>query len=30
LLKDQVLSKADGEYRIADAFFREWIATRLP
>jgi uncharacterized protein len=30
LLKDQLLFKANGEYRFADAFFREWIATRLP
>jgi hypothetical protein len=30
LLKEQVLFRADGEYRIADAFFREWISTRLP
>jgi hypothetical protein len=30
LLKDQVLFKANGEYRFADPFFREWIGTRLP
>jgi hypothetical protein len=30
LLKDQVLFKANGEYRFADPFFREWIAVRLP
>jgi uncharacterized protein len=30
LLKDQLLFKANGEYRFADAFFREWIAIRLP
>jgi hypothetical protein len=30
LLKEQVVSRIDGEYRIADPFFREWIATRLP
>lgn len=28
LLKEQIVFKADGEYRIADAFFREWIGTR--
>jgi AAA+ ATPase superfamily predicted ATPase len=30
LLKEQVLIKADGEYRFADPFFREWVALRLP
>ena len=30
LLKEQVLVKANGEYRFADPFFREWIGTRLP
>ncbi len=30
LLKEQIIFKVDGEYRIADAFFREWIGTRLP
>ncbi len=30
LLKEQIVVKAEGEYRIADPFFREWIATRLP
>ena len=30
LLKEQVLTKADGEYRFADPFFREWVALRLP
>jgi hypothetical protein len=30
LLKDQILFKANGEYRFADPFFREWIGTRLP
>jgi uncharacterized protein len=30
LLKEQVLTKANGEYRFADPFFREWIAIRLP
>jgi hypothetical protein len=30
LLKEQVVSRTDGEHRIADPFFREWIATRLP
>ena len=30
LLKEQVLVKIDGEHRIADPFFREWIGTRLP
>jgi hypothetical protein len=29
LLKEQVLFKTNGEYRIADPFFREWIGTRL-
>ena len=29
LLKEQVLVKVDGEHRIADPFFREWIGTRL-
>jgi hypothetical protein len=28
LLKGQILMKTDGEYRIADPFFREWIGTR--
>ena len=30
LLKEQVLTKTDGEYRFADPFFREWVALRLP
>ncbi len=30
LLKDQVLIKANGEYRFADPFFREWVGSRLP
>jgi len=30
LLKDQVLFKANGEYRFADPFFREWVGSRLP
>ncbi len=30
MLKEQIVIKVDGEYRIADAFFREWIGTRLP
>jgi AAA+ ATPase superfamily predicted ATPase len=30
LLKEQVLTKANGEYRFADAFFREWVSSRLP
>jgi hypothetical protein len=30
LLKEQVLTKANGEYRFADPFFREWVALRLP
>ncbi|MFB3820280.1 MAG: hypothetical protein ACE147_21700, partial [Candidatus Methylomirabilales bacterium] len=30
LMKEQVVARQDGEYRIADPFFREWIATRLP
>jgi hypothetical protein len=30
LLKDQVLVRANGEYRFADPFFREWVAIRLP
>ncbi len=30
LLKEQIVYKTDGEYRIADAFFREWIGSRLP
>jgi hypothetical protein len=30
LLKEQVLSKANGEYRFADPFFREWVSSRLP
>jgi AAA+ ATPase superfamily predicted ATPase len=29
LLKEQVLAKANGEYRFADPFFREWVALRL-
>ena len=28
LLKEQILLKAGGEYRISDAFFREWIGGR--
>jgi hypothetical protein len=28
LLKDQILFRANGEYRFADPFFREWIGTR--
>jgi hypothetical protein len=28
LLKEQILFKADGEYRFADAFFREWLGTQ--
>lgn len=28
LLKEQILLKVNGEYRIADSFFREWIGTR--
>ena len=30
LLKEQTLIKSNGEYRIADAFFREWIGGRAP
>ena len=30
MLKEQIVFRVDGEYRIADAFFREWIGTRLP
>ncbi len=30
LLKEQVLTKVNGEYRFADPFFREWVALRLP
>jgi hypothetical protein len=30
LLKGQILTKTNGEYRIADPFFREWIGTRSP
>ncbi len=30
LLKDQVLSRTNGEYRFADPFFREWVSSRLP
>ena len=30
LLKEQVLTKVNGEYRFSDPFFREWIALRLP
>lgn len=30
LLKEQVLAKANGEYRFTDPFFREWVALRLP
>ena len=30
LLKEQVLSKTNGEYRFADPFFREWVSSRLP
>jgi hypothetical protein len=29
-MKEQIVARQDGEYRIADPFFREWIATRLP
>jgi hypothetical protein len=29
LLKEQVLSRTDGEYRFTDAFFREWVTTRV-
>jgi len=29
LLKEQIVLKVNGEYRIADSFFREWIGTRL-
>ncbi|MBI4736662.1 MAG: AAA family ATPase [candidate division NC10 bacterium] len=28
LLKEQIVLKVNGEYRIADSFFREWIGTR--
>jgi hypothetical protein len=28
LLKEQIVFKANGEHRIADPFFREWIGTR--
>ena len=28
LLKEGVVARADGEYRLADPFFREWIASR--
>ncbi len=28
LLKEEIVCKTDGEYRIADAFFREWIGGR--
>jgi len=30
LTKEQIVIRQDGEYRIADPFFREWIAARLP
>jgi hypothetical protein len=30
LLKEQIVFRVDSEYRIADAFFREWIGIRLP
>jgi AAA+ ATPase superfamily predicted ATPase len=30
LLKEQVVFKVNGEHRIADPFFREWIGTRTP
>ena len=30
LLKEQIIFKTNGEYRIADAFFREWIGGRSP
>jgi hypothetical protein len=30
LRKEQVLQKANGDYRFADPFFREWISARLP
>ncbi|NIO06718.1 MAG: hypothetical protein GTO40_01535 [Deltaproteobacteria bacterium] len=30
MLKEQIVFKVEGEYRIADAFFREWIGNRLP
>lgn len=30
LLKEQVIQKANGEYRFGDPFFREWISARLP
>lgn len=30
LLKEQVIFKVNGEHRIADPFFREWIGTRIP
>jgi hypothetical protein len=29
LLKDQALFRANGEYRFADPFFREWVGMRL-
>jgi len=28
LMKEQIVFREDGEYRIADPFFREWIGTR--
>jgi hypothetical protein len=30
LRKEQVLQKANGEYRFSDPFFRERISVRLP
>jgi hypothetical protein len=30
LLKEQVIQKANGEYRFSDPFFREWVSVRLP
>jgi hypothetical protein len=30
LLKEQTVFRTNGEYRIADPFFREWIGTRSP
>ncbi|HEX9880143.1 MAG TPA: ATP-binding protein [Candidatus Binatia bacterium] len=30
LLKEQIVFKVDREYRLADAFFREWVSSRLP
>ncbi len=30
LLKEQMVFKVNGEHRIADPFFREWIGTRIP